>query len=452
LWHGGRISEAVKAAHKAIEIARTLDDPHVLAEAVLAFEEPRWRLNLEPKLSQQFMREALTALGDEQSGARVRLLVGLSRLLQGTGEQDDLRSNVEQALQIARQIEDPLALCDALRIKIHIDRRPESTGERLTAIQELVATARSINDQERLADGLGMYVFDLLELGEIEQADQMIQAQSEVTHEIKQPFQMLVAAVFQTMRAIMQGEFEKAERLAKEAADFSQQIGIADLDGIFGMHMFTIRREQGRIGEIAPVMKVLAAHSPESQTWRPGLALIYSLLGQRDECRAVFEEVAAGGFASVPRDALWASALSYLAEVCAYLEDRERAAILYRLLLPYEGRAVIAGAATVCFGAAGRFLGLLAKTLPDLDAAERHFRQAIELDKSMQAWPWLAHSRCEYAAMLLERNRAGDCERAWPMLDEARRSAGRMGMADLAEKAASLQSRFGAPNNLLMDD
>lgn len=441
-WHRGRVIEAVRASQKAIDLARILDSPHALAEAVLAYEEPRWRLNLEPQYSQQILREALAALGDERSGLRVRLLVGLSRSLLASGDHQELRTTVAQALQIARQIEDPLALCDALRIKVHIDRRPESTGERLAAIQELIATTRAINEQERLADGLDMYVYDLLELGQIEQADQMIQAQRAVAHEMKQPFQMHIAAVFQTMRAIMKGEFDAAERLAKEAADYSQQIGIAGLDGIYGMQMFTIRREQGRIGEIAPIMKVLAAQNSQSQAWLPGLALIYSILGQRDQSRAIFAAIAYGGFDLVPKDSLWVSSLAYLAEVCAYLDDREHAEILYRLLLPYEGRAVVAGGATACFGAVGRFLGLLAKTLQNWGAAESHLLRAIELDKDMQAWPWMAHSQYEYAAMLLERGRPADRHGALEILDASLEAARRIGMAYLMDKAAALQSRY----------
>jgi transcriptional regulator with XRE-family HTH domain/tetratricopeptide (TPR) repeat protein len=442
LWHGGKVIESLTAYQDAIEIARTLDDSHALARAVLAYEEPRWRLNLDSEIAQQFMREALAALGDEQSGLRVRLLVGLARTLVASGEQEELRTTVDQAVNIARQIDDPLALCDALRITVHIDRRPGSTSERLAAIQELISTARSIGDQERLADGLDLHVYDLLELGQIDLVDQTIETQRQVAHEIKQPFQMHIAAVFQTMRVIMQGEFEKAERLAKEAADISERIGIAEMDGIYGTHMFTIRREQGRIHEIAPVVKLVVANNPESSAWRPGLALIYSILGQRQECKAVFEALASDGFSFVPQDSLWVATLAFLSEVCAFLEDRDRAAALYDLLLPYDGRTVVVGGATVCYGAAARYLGMLARTRLDWDSAEWHFREAMDLDERMGAWPWLAHSHYEYAAMLLGREQANDRERAVVLLNEALIAAQKMGMVHLAKKVEDIQSRY----------
>lgn len=438
-WHGGHVREAFSAYQQAIERARALDDPQALAHAVLAYEEPRWRLNLDSQQSQRFIREALNALNKEQSGLQVRLLVSLSRSLLASGEQDELRTTVEKALEIARRMDEPLALCDALRIIAQIDRRPDTTTARLAAIQEMIATAESIPDKERLADGLDLYVYDLLELGQIELADEMIATQRQVASEIKQPFQLHVAAVFQTMRAILRGEFETAERMAKEAADLSRRLGLAEVDGIYGIHIFTIRREQGRIREIAPLVKLAVANSPQASAWRPGLALIYSLLDERAACREIFEDLASNGFAFVPQDSLWVATLSYLSEVCAYLGDRDRAVKLYELLLPYGGRTVVVGGATACYGAVARFLGILARTLVDWEAAESHFQAAIELDEYIGAWPWLAHSQAAYAAMLLARGRDGDRPHVKALLNAAGKAAQSMGMASLASKVDSLQ-------------
>ncbi len=441
-WHGGHLADAFSVFEQSIEIARALNEPEMLARAVLAYEEPRWRLNLDAGPSQKYIREVMLALGDEQSPLRVRLLVSLSRSLLASGDQEELSATVDQALDIARQIDDPVALCDVLRIKAQIDRRPETTNTRLTAVEEMIATAETIGDQERLTDALDLYIYDHLELGHMDLVDQAIAYQKRVAEEIKQPFQMHVAAVFHTMRAIMRGEFEEAERMAKEAAALSQQIGLAELDGILGIHMFTIRWEQGRLYEIAPIVKVILANNPSSASWRPGLALIYRTLGQQEAARAIFEDLASGGFSFVPQDSLRVATLAYLTEVCAFLEDSVRASALYELLLPYNGRTVVVGGATACYGAADRYLGILARTMSDWVTAERHFMDALQLDKRMGAWPWLAHGECEYAAMLLARGRAADHEREEELLESALIAAKRMGMAFLAQKVADLQARY----------
>jgi DNA-binding SARP family transcriptional activator/tetratricopeptide (TPR) repeat protein len=434
LWDDGRVVEAVTAYTQTIELAHTLDNSEALARAVLAYEEIRWRLNLNPQLSQKFIREALAAVGEEESALRVILLVNLSRSLLVSGDDLELRETVNKALDIARRINDSLALFEALRIQSQIDRRPESTVTRLSAVQEMISIAKELGHQEKLADGLDLHIYDLLELGQIEQVDQAIAAQHQVAQAIKQPFQLHIAAVFQTMWAILHGDFDEAERLANDAAELSRQIGIAELDSIYGIHMFTIRREQGRIHEIAPLVKLIVASNPESSSWRTGLALIYRFLGQKQECQRVFEQLVSNEFASVPQDALWVGSLAYLAEVCDYLQDAERAGTLYQLLMPYRGRSVVVGGATVCNGAVDRYLGILAKTRADWNAAQQHFEDALVFDEKMQAWPWLAHSCYEYAAMLRKKAPGTGNGQANNLLTQAKTAAERMGMVWLLEK------------------
>jgi transcriptional regulator with XRE-family HTH domain/tetratricopeptide (TPR) repeat protein len=441
-WRAGYVADAISAFEKTIEIARATNDPNVLGRAVLAYEGPRWRLNLDPELSQQFIREALAALVEEESGLRVRLLVSLSHALLASGEQEELRIAVDHALQMARRIEDPVALYDAINIRIHIDRSPETTSNRLANVQEMMVTAEAIGDQERLADALDLYVYDMLELGHIDLVDKTIALHKKIAEEMRQPFQLHIAGVFQTMRAIMRGEFKVAERLANRAADLSRQIGLAELDGILGVHMFTIRWEQGRLNGVAPIVNLLVSNNPASTSWRPGLALIYRLLGNREACKNIFEELAADGFALVPRDSIWVATLAYLTEICSFLGDVDRAATLYKLLAPYEGRAVVVGGATACYGAAGRYLGLLAKTMSDWKSAEHHFEEALNLDAHMRAWPWLAHGRYEYAAMLLLRGREADRQRAIALLDEALTAGRQMEMTYLVEKVSNLKVKY----------
>jgi transcriptional regulator with XRE-family HTH domain/tetratricopeptide (TPR) repeat protein len=441
-WHGGRLAEALRAHEKAIRIARDLDEPQALARAVLAYEEPRWRLSLPEESSQYHVRLALAALGDDESPLGVRLLVALARALLASGEQGEIRTIVEQALRLARAGDDPLALADALFVSAQIDRRPETTEARLAAVEELITLARSIGDRERLADALDLYTYDHLELGHIDLVDEAIAAQKQIAQEIKQPFQSYLATVLQTTRAIMKGQYDEAERLANAAADLGRQIGIADMDGIFGIHMFTIRWQQGRLHEVAPILKLYVEANPSSTSWRPGLALIYCALELRDESRTILDELMSDGFAFAPQDSLQVASLAYLAEVCASLEARDQAAVLYELLLPYDGRTIVVGGGTACYGAAGRYLGMLATTLADWPAAERHFEGALALDARMGSRPWLAHGEYEYAAMLLARGQAGDEVRALALLEESMAAAREMGMANLVRKVDGLRERY----------
>ena len=55
-----------------------------------------------------------------------------------------------------------------------------------------------------------------------------------------------------------------------------------------GVQMFLLRREQGRLAELAPAVRYFVRQHTAT-AWRPGLALIYSELGLVQEARVEFE-------------------------------------------------------------------------------------------------------------------------------------------------------------------
>ena len=159
------------------------------------------------------------------------------------------------------------------------------------------------------------------------------------------------------------------------------------------------------------------------------------------EARKQFEKFAANDFRDLPRDRYWLYGMSFLSEVCAYLGDVPRAAILYELLRPYADRYATV-AIVVNSGSVSRYLGLLAATLSRWEEAEKHFNSALEMDASFGSRPWVAHTRHDYAAMLLSRNARGDRERALGLVTQALATAQELGMKALLEEALALKLRI----------
>jgi hypothetical protein len=111
--------------------------------------------------------------------------------------------------------------------------------------------------------------------------------------------------------------------------------------------------------------------------------------------------------------------------------------LLYELLAPFDGRNVVVGNATACYGALSRYLGALAAMLERWDVAERHFEDALTMNMRMEAAPWIAHTQYQYAMMLLRRDRAGDRERALKLLHTALAAAHELGMGTLIERVSA---------------
>jgi len=235
------------------------------------------------------------------------------------------------------------------------------------------------------------------------------------------------------MQAILHGDFVAAERLSEQALELAHDVQPEIATGIYGVQMFTIRREQGRLAEVAPLVRRFIDENPGAAAWRPGLALIAIDLGFEQAARKTFEDMASHGF-DFPLDAKRNITLCYLAEVCTRLGDADRAEDLYKLMLPYRDLTVVVPSATICCGAISRYLGMLASITGDLSTSEQHFEAALDLDERLRAWPWLAHTKYEFARMLSDRNRAGDRDRAETLFAEAAASAERFGMASLQSK------------------
>jgi tetratricopeptide (TPR) repeat protein len=268
--------------------------------------------------------------------------------------------------------------------------------------------------------------------------DAEIEAHGSLVEKLQQPLYLQARFVIRAMRALLEGRFEQAERLAQEALTYGQRWQVDNVEGVFGMQMFTIRREQGRLQELAPVVKSFVEQYSAASTWRPGLALIYSELGLKQEARTEFERLAVNEFADLPRDTVWMTCIAYLSEVCAFLGDSARAAILYQLLLPYAGYNLHNGA-IVFYGAASRYLGLLAATMARWHEAEQHFEDALEMHARMGARPWLARTQHEYAEMLLAQGKEEDRATAMSLLDEALAISRELGMKSLVEKVSVLK-------------
>jgi hypothetical protein len=275
-----------------------------------------------------------------------------------------------------------------------------------------------------------------LEIGDIEGFERTVRKQQEIAQTSRANFDKWLAANGNAMRGIVQGTFADAERSSLEALSALSGLDVDFPLGIHGMQMFTIRREQGRLAEVAPLVKRFVRENPDNAVWRPGLMLIASDLGFEAQARRNFDMMAETDFV-LPLDSKRVVTLAYLAEVCARLGDARRAGEIRELLLPYLDLAVVVPIHALCCGAAARYLGMLSATMHDWPSAEGHFERALGLEEKMKAWPWLAHTRHEYAAMLLARGRPQDRVRAEELRDMSLAAADRLGMGRLRQRLLS---------------
>ena len=440
--------DALRTLAETAKAAGGLGLPDVLAQAALAYEQTAWRSRLfrDPP-SRQLLEEALRQVPPTNSVLRARLAGALARALLYADAEPEARAQVARSIAMAREVGDPAALSANISHLFNFFWGPENTEELLRSATEMVAAARQSGDLEMVCEAHAWRLPLYLELGEMPGVEADIEALTRSRANIRQRTYSISVLSYQLMLMLMRGEFADAERLIRESQALRP---VAAHAGQLAMQIFTLRRDQGRLAALQPVVSAFLRQHAAS-VWRPGLALLYLELGQRDKARAEFETLAVGDLTSIPRDGRWLYCVVYLSEVCAGLGDAVRAAALYRLLLPYAGRNIVLGAGIVCGGSADRYLGLLCAAMARWPEAQRHFEQALAMNANIGARVPLAHTRHDYAAMLLARGEAGDRERATILLRASQDGAREIGMRALEERAARRLdglSGAGAPDEL----
>lgn len=432
----------------AAACARRAGEAGLLARSAIGFGDAQWRLGHEGSPAVALIREALARTAASDTRERTALLTALCQALLFSNQPDDAEKVFQEAVALARALDDPRMLFRALCAILPGRWFPDRLALRIAAAREATELVHRVGRPEWVAPYLsGWHTGDLMESGDTPAATATARFHLVTGEAMREPFNQAVAHAALAMIATHEGRFADAEPLALLALRCGQRFDRANAAGIFGVQMFTLRRHQGRLRELAPVLRQFLSTESPTATWQPGLAVLHCELGADEEARAVFEKLAAGGFAALAQDAIRVASLAYLAEVCVWLGDTVRAATLFELLLPYAERNLVFGAHTASFGAAARLLGMLATTLQRWDTAQRQFEYAIAFDQRSGARPWLAHSRREFAAMLLRRGGSGDRERALPLLESALAEARHLGMTALEQTVLDTRANINASAN-----
>jgi DNA-binding NarL/FixJ family response regulator len=343
----------------------------------------------------------------------------------------------ESAVAMGRRTGDRHGVATTL-MRSYWSRGVLTLDEILSLLTEARDLGEELGDLEIQSEAMEWRVAALMGLGEIDTAARELAIVLELANRSRQPFMVHVAEHYGSALALLQGRLADAEAAAERSREWGSLLTGRDASGIYGIQMFSVRREQGRLSEFAPVVRVLVA-SDAGGAWRPGLAALLAELGMVDEARRELERVRRDGLDEYRRT-LWLGSLTFLADAARAVGDVETAAAVYAELSPLGGLSVMIGHGVALYGAADRYLGMLAATLGRTDEAEERFLAAAALERRMGATTWLAHTAYEHGRVLLESGAAG---RAAPLLAEAAQLADAVGMQALSARVGALRAPLG---------
>ena len=225
----------------------------------------------------------------------------------------------------------------------------------------------------------------------------------------------------------MQGRFDEAERLARDALAAAEAAG--NWNGITSSRVQLawcwkdVGRGAERAAEVERFVQEEVLTRPLSggaaAVWNGNLALFMAEAGLEARAHQYLGRVADCDDTQLTQNVDGRSAAALAAEACALLGDERLAPRLYELLLPRDGLCILGGRGVYFRGAAARYLGLLAATLGRGGVTLRHHEDALQTNTRAQAPPWIARSLLDLARALLARGGPEDEHRAVDLLERA---------------------------------
>jgi serine/threonine protein kinase len=406
--------QVVDPAHRdtlleAAAEAQRVGDTELLVAAVLA--NSRGWASVPGAVDQELvavLERALDAVGPDDTLARSRLLATLVAELTFDADLGRRSAAADEAIAIARRLDDPRAVVAALIGLLSLPDRPMT--EHLRWADEAVDLATRLDDSVSLAVASASGVTSAASFADRDRFDRFLATCVAAAARVGQPELLARALGARALAAIVDGELERAESIANEILPLTVDMGYALV--VYGSILITVRAHQGRGAEVRPMIEGIAAASDAgtaAELARIGLLLADTQSRDYTAARDGFDEYARMGFPALD-DQLWLTKMCVSAHVCCRLGDRVRARELLEILEP--NTELLAATPSVFLFSAAACAGMLATLLDESEIADRYFARAIALTTALRAPYLLATAQLEWGRSLLSR--------AAPQLDQTR--------------------------------
>lgn len=341
------------------------------------------------------LRSALAGL----SGAadlRARLLARLAAALQPSTHPDEPLALAREAMAMAEQVVDP-----RVRAEIALAAGSALTDfapprERIPVSEELVRTARVIDDAVVELRGLTRLATDWIEIGDFARAEGVVDARAELAARIGHPRYMWQTPLLRSMLAMPRGAFALCDEAIEEAAAIGQEgldVNAAHVIAIHRFWMLLVRGDTDGLRAHTPEILRAMRRMPEPAQHH---ALVHAVVHARSGDAARAREALAGIGDGLRM--LAPMMLATIADVALRADDAARFPDLLARLAPARGRNAAWGPfGFVCGPPYDAIVGSLAARLGRRDEAIASFDAALELTRrsgatASEAWVHLARA------------------------------------------------------------
>ncbi|GGC18355.1 BTAD domain-containing putative transcriptional regulator [Cellulomonas carbonis] len=384
LLRTGHLLEAQDVVAEALDLARRLDDPVLLAEAASVWGGVtlwNWRgYGVVDEDLVHLLRTLADRAQHHDPALQARLLGTLGVELAYSDRRADGVAYAARAVEIARDLGDPVVLGRALNnyglVTWGSDDRVE---RRLEAADESMSLAgRGLPARTEFFARLHRGPLRL-HLGDVEGFRQDLAGATRLAEGLTGPEVRPHILYQEAGLAMLEGDWDVAEQRAEEAYELYRRTSLWGAQCCLALHRFTFRRREGRVGE---VLDLLVDGGDMGVPLLQSVAVLAAVeAGDPEEARRLRRRWAP----ALPQD--WTTDAHVV--VRAWLELRTGADVdaSYLELLPLSGRQVVVGTATAVWGPYDAVLADLAAARGDEAAARMHRERALAHGRRLGS-PW----------------------------------------------------------------
>ncbi len=422
-WRAGQTQLADEMHEQAWLAARRLGDPTSLARAVLHNGlEYYFSDHARPVLAAR-TEEALAAQPPGVSTLRSRLLADLAtHHLVSTVDQG--RRLAAESVAMARQVDDPVALGNALIARQITDLGPATLRRRVADAHEILACASEADDYRLALHGRFLLMGALLEGGDIRTLDGELARLDGGLGDLGEPRFERFGQWLQASQALLDGRGEDAESLAETALGISVRMSDPDAAGVYGGQVGVARWLQGRTIEMEPVYLAMRAEQPDEPMWSAVLAWLWATHGRPDAARGSLDAVPDP--ATLGSGMHWLLTASTFAGAAALVGTDAQVDQAWSALLPYAEHIIPIAMGAAVWGPVALPLGRLAMRRGQHEVGLDLLAGAVRTCARIGARPWLIEAQLDLAEALAE-HRPGD-QRIDPLRFEASAAVEQLGL------------------------
>jgi DNA-binding CsgD family transcriptional regulator len=318
----------------------------------------------------------------------LRGLVGLSRGMGQVLDSPDAVRLYDVVLAEARQLGDSGTVGQVLQAGLPLAfGRPGRTHEALLAARELTALARSGDAQELGASGFFRCLLGLRS-GSMDDVRAGV-VDYRLAYDLGGHLWFAYwPEVVEFDLRFMRGDFSGATQVAAWLRDWVIERNGADEVAHYGVHMFQVNRETGRLNG---ARDLVSGEEPTSGIWAPALLALYTELRMASPARRMLDELADGAVLERNRRTEYMpTALAYMVEAALFLDDPTTLLRLRPMVAEHRGLNLVSEQFIALSGAADRYLGMIDAALGDADpipcfddAAELAHRAGFAVDLAL---------------------------------------------------------------------